>query len=225
MNYCKIKDIRMKRLAVFIAALFAITSMYAQYDQKAKEILDKVSVKTKSYSTIKIEYVLTHENIEENIKESSNGTLDLKGNMYKLLFMGNTIMCDSKTVWTYLKEANEVNISSIEEEDDEMFNPATMLSIYEEGFKYKFMQERFERGRALYIIDLYPEDVENTAYSKVRLYIDKDKYQIFQIHYFSKDENRFIIELKDFKSDVSMPDTMFQFDKKNYPGVEVVDLR
>lgn len=222
---CFAKFKHMKRILLSLVTLCVCVGVNAQHDEKAKEILDKVSVKTKSYSTIKIDYLLTHENIEENIKESSAGTLELKGSKYKLTFMGNTIYCDSQTIWTYLKEANEVNISTIDEDDEEIFNPATMLTIYESGFKYKFIQERFERGRALYVLDLYPEDVENTSYSKVRLYIEKDKSQIFQIHYFSKDENRFILEVKDIKTNQPMAESMFVFDKAKYPGVEVIDLR
>lgn len=198
---------------------------HAQHDQKAKEILDKVSINTKSYSTIKVEYSLTHENVQDNKKETSMGTLELKGNKYKLLFLGNTIFCDSKTVWTYLKESNEVNISSIGEDDDDMFNPATMLTIYEKGFKYKFIQERFEKGIALYVIDLIPEDINNVSYSRVRLSINKDKSEIFMIQYFGKDENRFTIEVKKLEKNIPMNDAMFVFDKAKYPNVEVVDLR
>lgn len=214
----------MKKILFGIFVL-GIMKLSAQYDAKAKQILDNVSTKTKSYSTIKVDYMLTHENIQENIKESSQGTLELKGSKYKLGFMGNTIFCDAKTVWTFMKSSNEVNISTVEEGGEDVFNPATMLTIYEKGFKYKFIQERFEAGRALYVIDLFPEKVDKTSYSKIRLNIDKDKNQIIQLQYFSKDENRFIIDVKKFEPNVALSDALFVFDKTKYPGVEVVDLR
>ncbi|MBK8806902.1 MAG: outer membrane lipoprotein carrier protein LolA [Bacteroidales bacterium] len=214
----------MKKILLGIFVL-GIMKLSAQYDAKAKQILDNVSTKTKSYSTIKVDYLLTHENIQENIKESSQGTLELKGSKYKLGFMGNTIFCDAKTVWTFMKSANEVNISTVEVGGEDVFNPATMLTIYEKGFKYKFIQERFEAGRALYVIDLFPEKVDKTSYSKIRLNIDKDKSQIVQLQYFSKDENRFIIDVKKFEPNVALNDALFVFDKTKYPGVEVVDLR
>lgn len=215
----------MKKTAILVSLLIGTLLCFGQNDEKAKQILDQVSAKTKSYSTINVKFDFVHENVEEDMKENTAGELSLKGNKYLLGFMNNTIICDSKTIWTYMKDANEVNISTLDEDEETVFNPAKMLTIYETGFKYKFIQERFEAGHALYIIDLYPVDVENSDYSRVRLEIDKDKNQIHKINYFSKDENRFIIMVKEFTINPDLNDSLFTFDKSKYPGVEVVDMR
>jgi len=214
----------MKKLITLLLSL-SILASYAQQDSQAKEILDKVSAKTKSYSTITVEYTFIHENVEDDIKEASNGKLSLKGNKYVLNFMSNTVFCDSKTIWSYIKDANEVNISAIEDDSESLFNPANMFSVYEKGFKYSFVSERFEKGHALQVIDLFPENVEECEYSKVRLSIDKDKSQIFKINYFGKDANRFIIEVTKFVPNEPMSDDTFLFNKENFPGVEIIDMR
>lgn len=215
----------MKKSCVSLLLIIAFSFAFGQNDEKAKLILEELSKKTKSFSSIKVNFEFIHENIEEEIMEKTVGELSLKGNKYLLAFMNNTIFCDSKTIWTYMKDANEVNVSTLDDSEETIFNPAKMFSIYETGFKYKFIQERFESGKALNIIDLYPQDVQNSDYSRVRLEIDKDKNQIYKINYFSKDENRFYIIVKDFSANIEMDDAIFVFDTEKYPGVEVIDLR
>ena len=53
----------MKKFHIFIILIFAFLTAFAQQEQKAKDILDKVSAKTKSYKTIKAEFTSTLENL------------------------------------------------------------------------------------------------------------------------------------------------------------------
>ena len=121
----------MKRILT-LAVFFAFTStLFAQYDKKAKEILDQVSAKTKSYKTVTINFSFLHENLQDNSKDASEGSLKLKGNKYILEFLGNTIFSNGVKLWSYVKETNEVNVGSVEDEDNSVFNPSKMLTIYE----------------------------------------------------------------------------------------------
>ena len=197
----------------------------AQYDKKAKDILDKVSAKNKTYTSERVDFLYIHENVNEKTKNVKNGTLVLKGNKYKLDLMGNTIYCDAKTIWSYVKESNEVNISNVADQESSLFDPSKMFTIYQKGFKYKFIREKFENNRALYEIELYPEKVSESEYSKVRLLVDKDKMQLYLIQYFAKDANRVTIEIQKIVPNEAIADNSFIFDKTKYPKVEVVDMR
>lgn len=214
----------MKKLLTILLSLSVLT-LSAQQDPKAKEVLDKVSAKTKAYTSMQVEYLFTHENIQDKTKETSQGKLSLKGNKYVLDFMGNTVYCDGTTVYSYIKASNEVNVSSIEGDSESLFNPAKMFTAYQKGFKYKFEGERFEKGRALVIVDLFPEKINESEYSKVRLSIDKDKSQIVTINYFGKDANRFEINVTKLVPNTPLDDNLFVFKKDKFPGVEVVDMR
>jgi outer membrane lipoprotein-sorting protein len=127
-------------------------------------------------------------------------------------------------MWTYLKESNEVNITSPDPKDDNTLNPAKIFTIYESGYKIRFIRERFEKNRALYEIELYPIDLKKD-YTKINLKIDKDKNQIFSMKRFGKDGTDFYIEILNIKPNEEMADAMFVFDKSKYPKVEVNDLR
>ena len=214
----------MKKIIVVILSL-GFLSVNAQYDKKAKEILDKVSAKNKAFSTEKVEFLYIQENVNDKTKNVKNGSLLLKGTKYKLDLMGNTILCDAKTIWSYIKETNEVNISNVADQEGSLLNPAKVFTMYEKGFKYKFIRERFEDNRSVYEIELYPEKVNESQYSKVRLLVDKDKTQLYLIQYFAKDANRVTIEIQKITPNEAVADNVFNFDKTKYPKVEVVDMR
>ena len=55
----------MKKVLVVLLSFVTFLAV-AQHDEQAKEILDKVSAQTKSHKTISVEYVFTHENLEED---------------------------------------------------------------------------------------------------------------------------------------------------------------
>ena len=198
--------------------------VFGQNTKNAKEILDKVSQKTKSYSTINLTYSLVHSS-PDGANDKTTGTMLMKGKKYKLSILDNVLYCDGTTLWTHMVEEKEVVVSKADNDDSGMLNPSTVLTMYEKGFKYKFIQDRFEGSRAIYVIDLYPENVEKSEYSKVRLSIAKDKSQLWKAEYFAKDGNKYTITVNTFKVNEQIPDASFVFDKAKNPGVKVIDER
>lgn len=53
---------------------------------------------------------------------------------------GQEIYCDGKTMWTYLKDANEVQISNYNPKSSDI-NPSEIFTVYEKGFLSKFIGE------------------------------------------------------------------------------------
>ncbi|MBR4116081.1 MAG: outer membrane lipoprotein carrier protein LolA [Bacteroidales bacterium] len=215
----------MKKIISVLSMLTICTAVvFGQNTKNAKEILDKVSQKTKSYSTINLTYSLVHSS-PDGANDKTTGTMLMKGKKYKLSILDNVLYCDGTTLWTHMVEEKEVVVSKADNDDSGMLNPSTVLTMYEKGFKYKFIQDRFEGSRAIYVIDLYPENVEKSEYSKVRLSIDKDKSQLWKAEYFAKDGNKYTITVNTFKVNEQIPDASFVFDKAKNPGVKVIDER
>lgn len=215
----------MKKIISVLSMLTICTAVvFGQNTKNAKEILDKVSQKTKSYSTINLTYSLVHSS-PDGANDKTTGAMLMKGKKYKLSILDNVLYCDGTTLWTHMVEEKEVVVSKADNDDSGMLNPSTVLTMYEKGFKYKFIQDRFEGSRAIYVIDLYPENVEKSEYSKVRLSIDKDKSQLWKAEYFAKDGNKYTITVNTFKVNEQIPDASFVFDKAKNPGVKVIDER
>ena len=105
--------------------------IFAQ-NNKAKIILDELSKKTKSYSSIKAKFTNTFSSTITDLNESQSGTIYLKDNSYKLELESQIIISDGETNWIYLIDEEEVNITEIDDEENEL-NPSKILTIYEDG--------------------------------------------------------------------------------------------
>ena len=210
-------------LSVFLNA-FSQDLTYQEVDPKAKGILDKVSEKTKAYTTIEAEFAFILENKQNNIKDTQKGKIWIKGNRYKVDMAKALTFFDSKTLYTYMKDANEVNISEPDPNDDNTLNPAKIFTIYETGYKIRYISEKFEDNRALHEIEIYPKDLKKD-FSKITLKIDKTKNELYSMHRYGKDGNVFTIKILSIITNQAMTDAMFTFDKTKYPKVEVIDLR
>ncbi len=216
----------MKRLTFVIAALLMVTGSMAQQDPKAKEILDKLSQTTRSYKTIQIEFSFAIENKKNNVNQANEGEVVLKGKSYKLHMpaFSMEVFCDGTTVWSYMSEAKECNITDVEEDKEGSLNPANIFTIYEKGFNFTYIGEETLTGKTVQVIDLLPVD-KSKEIVRVRLYVDKTKSQIAKALTYNKDGNTYTLVLKSMKTNVEFKDDYFKFDKSKYPGVDINDMR
>lgn len=191
---------------------------------KAKQVLDKVSAKTKGYSTLKAEFSFTLENLQANITDTHSGSIVIKGDKYKVTIMGVDNYFDGKALWMHMKEAGEVNISDPAEMDDEMLNPAKVFSMYESGFKYMYVGEDIIKGKKVDVVDLFPEK-RDKEYSRIRLSIYQDNLQFARIAQMGKDGTNYLIDINKMEVNQPFPDSFFTFDPIKHPEVEVIDLR
>lgn len=199
-------------------------------DMKAKAILDEVAKQTKTYATIKADFTAVTDKKETNVKnvvtDTQTGTLQIKGNKYKLEFKGQTIFCDGKTQWTYIKESNEVQINNAPDPNaTDNINPVNIFTLYEKGYKYKYEREDVVNGIKADVVNLYPLDPDKRPFHTIQLSIDKAKKQIISAKIMNKNGTNNTITVKNFTVNTEISDTYFNFNKADYKGVEVVDLR
>ncbi len=216
----------MKRIFFISVLLVFVISANAQQDAKAKEILEKVTKTTQSLASLEAKFTFEMNNKSENIQEKSSGTIILKNKKYKLNIpqMGLQITSDGKTIWTYMVNSNEVSIANLDEETDDLMDPAKIFTIYERGFNYKFAGESVDGGISVYNIDLIPQKT-NGDIEVIRIMIDKQKMLIRNANMTGKDGNKYNVSINQFKTDGVFPDSDFVFDPKKYKGIEVVDMR
>jgi outer membrane lipoprotein carrier protein len=195
---------------------------YSQAKKSSEEILKQVSEKTKSFSTIRISFTYNMDNPSAKVHETETGVLLVKGDQYCLDISGQKVISDSKTSWTYISEANEVQINTIDE-DENALTPTKLLTSYSEDYKSKLSNEIMKDGRAQYVIELKPNAEKN--FTNVELTIDKELYRITRIAIQDKSGNTFSYMVNKFEPNVTVKDTDFTFNAKDYPGVEVIDMR
>lgn len=192
-------------------------STYSQDDRKAVDLLDMMSEKYKKMEGFTTSFTYIMNNLSENITDSFQGKISVKEEMYVLFIEGQKIINDSKTIWTYLEDLNEVTISEFDPEEQEI-SLNNIFEIYKTGFSFKFLGVE----KDLRLVEIYPDDQEK-SYFKILFKIDYDGL-LSSFSVFDKSNSTFIYMINDFKEE-SLENTLFTFVTENYPEIEVIDFR
>jgi len=209
----------MRTTFAFLLIFIAYSGSGQSKDVKATALLEEVSTKTKSYKSIKVEFTYTMDNAKANIHESKNGSLLISGDKYKMSASGQTVICDGKTIWTYISESNEVQINTLDNKDDAL-TPSKLLTSYNANYRSKMVKSD---KPGIESVELLPNTPKN--FTKAILGIDKEKKQVRSFTIFDKSGNTFTYTIKTFLTNVPVTDGDFSFDEKKFPGVEVIDMR
>ncbi len=98
--------------SLILVLFFTVQAVLAQKDPKALEVLNAMSDKYKSIPAYKANFEYTLNNANEGVNENMQGEIVVKGEKFRLKLGGQEIINNGQTVWTYLAEANEVNIDN-----------------------------------------------------------------------------------------------------------------
>ena len=214
----------MKRIIPFLLAVFFIVPFSkAQQDPRAEKILDAMSKKYQEMKAFNLVFTQTLENSSTKVKETMQGDITVSGNKFRLKLKDQEIINNGNTIWTYMKPDNEVNISENDPDDQEM-SPNAIFTLYQKGYKYAYAEELKEGGQAYNIIELSPLDKNNPVY-KVRIQINKKDNSIKSWKMFRNNGNRYTYAIKQFNPNPAVDANYFAFDKAQYKGVKVIDLR
>lgn len=194
----------------------------AQKDKRAGDILDAMSAKYKAMGSYQT--VFTYTAGSGGAKESYKGDLTVKGLKFRLKLGGQEVFNDGKTMSTYVKESNEVNVQDYDDSASGEFNPSAIYTIYKKGFSYKFLKEVKQGGRTLEIIELTPEK-KKSQIARLQISVDKADKSVRNWQITDKDGKLTSYVIDKFTPNAGVGDNYFVFDKSKYPGVEVVDLR
>jgi outer membrane lipoprotein carrier protein len=193
-------------------------------DPDAKKILDKVSTKFKTFKSPQASFTYQVENAQGKVLSTKKGTVSMKGNKYKVNMSGLEIFSDGKTSWSYDKSANEVTVNGVDAGGSSMTPQKMFTNFYDKDFYYKLNGEKKLGGKAVQEIEMTPID-KTRPFHKVYVYVDKAANTIYSAKFLEKTGNRYSYTINSLKPSAAISDAEFAFDKKKYPGVEVVDLR
>ncbi len=211
-------------LIVLLFFSSASTSQSVEVDKKAKEVLDGVTAKYKSYKSLKATFSIVIENAKDKKKDVQKGTIYLKGSAYKLEIAGQDVISDGKTRWTYVKDANEIQIDNLRV-DDNSITPSNIFTMYEKGWNSKYAGETKKGNSTYHLIELIPIDPKTKNVFKVKLTINKVDKFISSAQVFDKNGNIQLITVDKLSPNAIADESLFTFNAAKYPGAEVIDLR
>ncbi len=208
---------------LMLLLLIPLVSFSQSKDKKASEILQEITDKMKSYSSIKLEFTYQMENPEANINEITHGNALVSGDKYRLDIAGQTVISNGVTIWTMIPDAEEVQVNDAEEGDDG-FSITKMLTSYNEDYKSKLMPKITSMdGENVYALDLTP--FEKKTFGKVHLFVEKTKMEVYAIAIFDQSGSVYTYKIKSFVPDIPVSDSDFTFDEAEYPDFDVIDMR
>ncbi|HEY6505424.1 MAG TPA: outer membrane lipoprotein carrier protein LolA [Chitinophagaceae bacterium] len=210
--------------AVFFTVLSFSVFAQAKNDPEAKKILDAVSAKFKTFTSVQAGFSYKVEDAKGKAMSTKTGTIWMKGNKYKVSFGGQEIFSDGKTVWNYDKSANEVTISTIDASGNGITPQKLFTNFYDKDFLYVLNGEKKVGTKTIQEIEMTPTD-KSKNFHKVYLQVDKGAKTIYSTRVLENAGNKYTYTVSSMKTNAAMADNVFVFDKKKYPGVEEVDLR
>jgi outer membrane lipoprotein-sorting protein len=205
----------MKTLASITLFLLVTLNLQAQ-DKKAKDLLDQVTAKVKSYDNIVIDFKYALNNSKENINQESKGNVTMKGNMYVLNLMGVTKIFDGKKIYTINPEDEEVSISKLNEKDDQAVTPSKMLTFYNSGYKYTWDIKQNVKGRQIQYVKLVPTSAKDQR-REILLGIDIQTKNIYNLIEIGKNGTKTTLTVNSFKINQPLSKNQFTFEASKYP--------
>ena len=211
----------LKHTFTFFMTLFYCLNAFSQgqKDPAALAILEEMSQKYEAYASFEVEFTNSLIN-PDNSKEDISGKITVKGDKYKMDLGDQEVLNDGENLWTYLKEVNEVNVTDYYPEDQEI-SPSNIFSIYEDGYKYVYVEE--QDGGNTHVIDLEPEAQGKEIY-KIRMVISSEN-ELKSFTLFERSGVKYEYSIDAFNGDLNIGDSFFTWNEADYPGVEVIDFR
>ncbi len=218
----------MKKISLLVLQTLILFSVSAQSvainDAAAKKILDAVSVKFKTYKTLKATFTYKVENAAAKVLSAKTGTIYMKGVKYRVSILGQEIFCDGINVWTFDKVANEVSVTKFDAESNTLTPQKLFTNFYDAEFIYKLNGEKKQGTKTIQEIEMTPID-KSKPFHKVYIYIDKLTKTLNGTKVLEKTGSRYIYSITTLTANPVIAESYFIFDVKKFPGVEVIDLR
>ena len=132
---------------------------------------------------------------------------------------GRITWFDGKTMWSYVKKNEEVNVTTPSAEEVAKMNPYAFLTFYKHGYAARMGNSSSKE----YEVVLTGE--ESSAYKWVVIRINKSTHLPGSIQLTTPKGVTTVIRCNSFLKNQKYQASTFQFNKKNYPKADIVDLR
>ena len=183
----------------------------ASYSQTATQVLDKAAQKLTIKTGVSANFKAT------TTQGTISGTIAVKGNKFMATTQHTKVWFDGKTQWTYMKNNDEVNISTPTEAQLQAINPYNFINLYKNGYTATLNSSGKD-----YVVHL----TAATKDKKIRelfITINKTSYNPTQVKLLQGTKWT-IFDIKNLKKQ-NLSDSQFRFNAKDFPQAEVIDLR
>ena len=180
--------------------------------ESAKSILDKAAATVSHPSGVQANFQMISKQFG-----STSGTISIKGRKFHASTPQAIVWFDGTTQWTYMKQNDEVNVSNPTEAELQAINPYNFINIYKKGFKLSS-----KKVNNSYEVHLKATD-KNRKIQEMYIIVDQQSYR--PTHVKMLQNGKWSVLLISGLKSTSLSDGMFQFNSKDFPQAEIIDLR
>ena len=201
----------MKKSVLVICCVLSALSTYAAWD--AKSVLDKAAAEFRKCPSVDVTFEVAIGN------DTDNGTILLQGNKFHTRLTNTTTWFDGKTMWSYVKDNEEVNVTEPKPAQLAKMNPYEFIDMYKKGYDIAFGTNT----KAYFEVVLTSTNAKNSI-QKAIIRINRMNYQPT---YIIMGGSKADIEIKvtSYKKGKKQADSTFRFNKSKYPNADIIDLR
>ena len=197
-------------LLLFCSAVQAQTSM------EAKQLLNRVAEKMKTYDNLSFDFTYALVNQKENIRQETKGVITVAGENYRLEIPEAIQIFDGQQRYTIVPENEEVTISGADSEDEMVINPTELLFFYQEGYDYHMDIQQNVSGRQIQYVKLIPANQEEQM-AYLLLGIDRSNLSIYRLIEIGTNGTQTTLTVKNFSTNQTLASNLFTFDAADYP--------
>ena len=178
----------------------------------AKSILDKAAATVSNPNGVQANFQMISKQYG-----STYGSISIKGRKFHASTPEAIVWFDGKTQWTYMKNNDEVNVSNPTEAELQAINPYNFINIYKQGFKLSS-----KKVNNSYEVHLKATDKKRKI-QEMYIIVDQQSYRPTHVKMYQNGKWTVLL-LSSLKS-TSLNDGLFQFNAKDFPQAEIIDLR
>ena len=204
-----------KNIIACLCLLFAIQAVTAQ--NNAEALVRLLVNQMKSHDNVEMAFSYRISPDGKNFGDSESGHAWLQGEAYNIEMAEQQTISDGKTIWSYLKDDEEVMVSNATEGEDN--TPLKLLTSLNEN-NVATLAGIDPQGNAS--IELANPKGQ---YKRVTLKIDTKKSELKSADIYMEDGSKVVITVEEMKFDQKLDEKLFTFDEKKHPKVDVIDMR
>ncbi|MGL4332739.1 MAG: LolA-like putative outer membrane lipoprotein chaperone [Bacteroidales bacterium] len=211
----------MNRLFSTITVLLFCSCIFAQ---SAEDIMKKAETSFNNDGGVKANFTLAVENKAKATAESFDGTILMRGNKFFIQTPEIKVWYNGKDQWTLLSNSDEVNLTSPTEAESDAMNPSVLFKLYKNGFKATMLKDKKIQNQSYYQILLEPK-TKRADLRSITVSINISNFQIKEIVMDQNNQWANKILITQYNRNQTLKDSDFVFNPKQYPTIELIDLR
>ena len=222
----------MQKIQVLLILILNSFIVFSQNDQKADELLKKVSENIKTYESMYININHNLSNIEEDIDQTNKVSFVKKGDKYNVKWNNITFIYDGEKLYTIIPDDEEVTISNEDLDEESTITPNKILTFFEDGYEFKMditqdvtVVDYYEQRtrKLLQYVKLIPIDSDSEI-DYILLAIEIKNNRIYKSIEKGKNGTTTTYTITSFEVDLPLNDDLFLFNKKEYKDYYINDI-